>query len=507
MAAPGKLINLLRGRVGDLGAVVPAFTLSVTGKCQTAHLELVRGVLIVDVTGGDGVASLRLDLNHPTQRTLSRLVDTLQRVRGYAVDPDSSMASDYSSVDLEVSGIHDIANGKAYTFKHRAFSDKEILELLDQAVSMHNPMHTVGTLPSEEESLVLLAAEGIALRHLAAGAAKKRGLAVDAEVLLSLARASNEVYEQTASRLARIVAPPKANEDKMGTGDAVQGHLHRRSLRAGYWAQARNANPPTNPILYPPDEGEVEDTQVRLRWSQARDESFSLYELWRNHTPDVERNMNGRLLSHQHVAGNPAQSQHSRSGTSKQVFGVSYGHLKSSPVFEGFYFHTAAERQGLNVSNTVFIDGMVVVRGPTTDVALLGEPLEPESDYYYRLYLINWNGEVIPSEVVRVTTRKMRARFSRLASGAIDLATAMSPLTGPLAGGTSVTIRGTRFVAGMKVLFGSKEATITAQTSTELTVTVPEYYNTEFVGRRLDVVLVSPTGLQDIYARAWEVSA
>lgn len=506
-ASGGKLASALRSRVADLSADTPAFHLSCNGRCKSAYLEMVRGSIIVTVMEGSNVADIRLDTNLPQYSTIRRLIDAIRRVPGYVVEETSTVVEDFPSADLRVLGLADISNNAKYTFRHRAFSDRDVSEIIDQAVALHNPIYSANTVPDSETSLVLLLAESEAHRYLASGAAKRRGLDVDVEKLLALSRSAREQYDEARRRLAKAIRPTKVREDDFGSGDAIQGHLVRRSLRAGYQAPYRDALPPTAPELFEVPSENTWDTMVRLTWSQARENTFSHYELWRSREPTIERNLNGRLSAARMGQGTGAvQTQYQVAGVAKQVFGISFGHTMTVPVFDGFFFGTAAEVPGSIMTNTTFVDGAVYTSVSNNQVSVLGEPLEPEAVYYYRLFLINYNGEVLPSNVVSVTTKRMRSRFARLDNKSIDTSNALSPARGPIAGGTPVTLKGTRFREGMKVHLGDKPlANLVIVSATEATAETPEFFNPDFVGKRLDVTISNPEGMKDIYPGAWLV--
>jgi hypothetical protein len=225
------------------------------------------------------------------------------------------------------------------------------------------------------------------------------------------------------------------------------------------------------------------------------------YELWRDTQPQVERCISGRLAAAGTSAQLPTETQFSRSSTSKQVYGTGQG-SGVSPVFDGFTFGTRADLSGSGVSSPCFIDGIVSNNPAGGTSATLGEPLEPGTTYYYRLYIRNINGEMTPSDVLRVQTRAQRALFARNANGTLS-SSCISPTSGTIAGGTSVTITGTGFTQGCVLKINGKVCTITSLSSTQLVVTTPGQTNASFVGRYLDVVLESPNGLKDIVLSGW----
>lgn len=500
--AKTDLVSALRSRLADDRAAVTAFSLGVAVPCTSALLEIANGFLVLTVSGSiRSEIGFRWNLSDPRYSTVGRVIAELKRNSAYIVVTETVVASDHPSNDLRLDGMPDIANRNTATFRHRLFSDDELNEFLAEAVALHNPNYTVGSVPRNEHPFVLLKAVARAYRVLASDAARRRGLDTDASVLLKLAEDADTEYARSYKNLARVLPTAKADEGKIGTGDAVQGTLLVRRLRTGYTAPYRSAIPPTPPTLYQPADNDVEDTQVRLRWSQNREQSFVFYELWRDVRPEVERCTAGRLAGYDGPAGLPISTQYSRATTSKQVLGVGMGN-RATPVYDGFSFFTAAELSGSSIVNVSFIDGMIFPQ-PGVGVIALGDPLEPEFDYYYRLYGINWNGEITPSDVIRVRTKKVRGRFKRNTASK-DLAfDALTPGQGPLAGGTTVTILGTNFGVGIRAELNGKEMPQVSLTSTQLVVTTPAFQNQDFIGRALDVVLTSPSGLQDIACRVW----
>lgn len=509
--ARSDLVSGLRSRLSDDRASIPSFSLSVTGNCKSALLELTGSTLVVTVEGGENVQGVRLNLSDPRYGTVGRLISFFSRQAGYSATPsDESFVSDHPSTDLRVDGLPEISCKSSYTLRHRIFADEELYDFLSQAISLHNPNYpNPAAVPKTEYPYVYYKAAALAYRALAADTAKRRGLDAEASIYVSLAKDMEEQYNRDRRRQDRIIPEPKADESKMGAGDAVQGTVFRRSLRAGYNASYRTATPPTPPNLYDPADDDVEDVSVRLRWSQNREQSFSYYEVWRDTRPTVERSISGRLAT----SGNgspqvPINTQYSRAGTSRQVLGAGSGANRLSPVFDGFFFWTAAELAGSNIVNATFIDGLIFNNPGSGLVDLLGEPLEPETDYYYRVYGINWNGEVVPSAVKKLRTRGMRARFKRtgalLTQNAVLASDALSVYGGPIAGGTSITVLGTDFSTGTRVQINGKDCPdVVIVSPTELTCESPMFVNTAFIGQNLDVVLVSPNGLVDIMQRGW----
>ena len=504
------LVSSLRARLADDRPILQSFFLSVTANAKAAYLEIANGILSITIEGGESVSSLRWNLSLPKYNTVGRLVYELTRERGYSLAPDASMIHNHPSNDLCVDGIIDISNGKSATLKHFVWSDAELTEILEEAVSVHNPNYTPNTVPPNEKSYVLLKAVARSYYRLAADVSKRKGLDVDVKVLLQLAESTEKQYAADVERLRRIIPVPKADEFKVGSGDVMQGGLLRRSLRQGYTSPYREAIPLTPPTFYEIGDEDIEDTTIRLRWSQSRKETFAYFEVWRDIQPNIERSISGRLATQ--YGNNPApelpiNTQFQRMSTAKQVLGFMPS-LYGSPVFDGFFFWTAAEMAGNSVVNNTFIDGVAFPNPGVSQNAMsyLGDPLEPEFEYYYRVFAVNTNKEITPSEVRKYRTKPMRARFLRSPGGALN-ASCILPKNGPLSGGTTVTITGTYFVDGMQVLIGGKKCVISSQTSTQAVVVSPTFTNTQFANKLMDVVLISPTGLKDIVMSGWRYDA
>ncbi|MBE0610789.1 MAG: IPT/TIG domain-containing protein, partial [Dehalococcoidia bacterium] len=73
--------------------------------------------------------------------------------------------------------------------------------------------------------------------------------------------------------------------------------------------------------------------------------------------------------------------------------------------------------------------------------------------------------------------------------GDLPVVTSLSPTTGPIAGGTVVTITGTGFTGATSVTFGGTAAVITAVTATTITVTAPAH-----TAGTVDVLVTTPSG-------------
>jgi hypothetical protein len=73
--------------------------------------------------------------------------------------------------------------------------------------------------------------------------------------------------------------------------------------------------------------------------------------------------------------------------------------------------------------------------------------------------------------------------------GDLPVVTSLSPTTGPISGGTVVTITGTGFTGATSVTFGGTAAAITSVTATTITVTAPAH-----TAGTVDVLVTTPAG-------------
>ena len=506
------LVSALRNKLSDDRPAVVAFSIAVTVNAKSAQLELTNNHLNTNIEQGEGVTAMRLNLADSRYSTVGKLFNEISKRPGYKIAADQSMHSDHPSSDLYVEGLPSILANRdqgSYSLKHHIWSDTELIAFLTEAINLHNPNYpNVTAVPKNEHPFVLMKAAATAYRQLAADTARRKGLDQDASVLLRLASDLENQYTQDLVRLRRVVPVPKADESKMGTGEVVQGTLVRASARAGYTSPMRAATNFQPPHLHDPEEGDVEDTIARLRWSVPRELRFTRFELWRDTQPFVERSISGRFTQ---IPGGAAflapSTQYSKAGTAKQVLGAS-GAFGGSPVFDGFYFATFAEISGQRMGLSTFIDGYVTngwgINNDSNLASALGDPLEPETEYYYRLYSFDTNGGVLASEVKKIRTKSMRARFQRNNVNGSLVAASISPTYGPLAGGTVITILGSGFVTGMGVLLNGKDCpNVVVASAGVLTCLAPAFVNTAWINRPLDIVLVHPNGLKDIAKAAW----
>jgi len=113
--------------------------------------------------------------------------------------------------------------------------------------------------------------------------------------------------------------------------------------------------------------------------------------------------------------------------------------------------------------------------------------LEPETCYYFRLYIVDLNYETVGSNIVMIRTKALRCRFAK---NYVDK-------TMPAIGETvTVTFDPTRgpFTADHQLKMGEKVLTTTIVTPYQVTFVVPPFVNTDI---HRDLTVISPSGLID----------
>lgn len=459
-----SLIDKLRRRIRDDRHAHKAIIVNISEPTVSrAIAEVTQGRLIVTVQGGVGVTSVDIDLSSPLYSTVGSLFQHLARMKGYSVSLDEDAQEGHLSADIGDIPPTDIGPGRSgITLCHHLFSDIELQDILDDAISRHSPGMTVATVPAAEEVFVLQLAHAEVCRRQAYDAGKRRGLAETVSDLLDIARNIELSYQRDVARNSKAIESPReAAPNTTGSGDLVVGTMYRSSLRTGRNAPRAASLYPTQAILLDPtSDADLEDDNITFKWVRNRDTDFYSYELWLDTRPDVERisNVTGGSLSE-----TPNNKELVRINTSQLVW-RSYGGGATNRVRH----HLIEEAGQALVSVTI------------------GE-LEPDTAYYARLYIQNSNGEWVGSDVVRYVTKTLRAKFQ---------SDALSVYTG--APGDVVTIYLDSEGAPLenppthRVLFGGVYVDITYVSDYEGTIVVPN-----FTQKRLpkDVFIESPNGL------------
>ena len=487
-----SLLAELRRKIKDTTRSVRAFSLAVDSSTASSALaEVTGGRLIVTVASGS-TPDIDLSLTDPRYDTIGKLTQAISRTPGYAVQLSQDAGEDHASFDLESFGPLDITK-TGVTLSHHLFSDLELNEILASAISRHNPSLTVATLPPQENVFVLMLAQADVARAKAQDASKRRGLDSSVSDLLSIASAFDIQYQQDVARLSRAIQSPKeANPNTMDEGDIVMGLVTRRSLRNGYTAPIAGTRFPEDVILLDPDDRDVEDDNIRLTWQRNKDYQFYSYELWMDSRPEVQRAREGA----QAFAGSPIayrtsedtiQDPAARATTSVMVFrslGANSNSSRSS-------FSTFVEEFGQLIKN--FAVGN----------------LEPDTTYYFRLFVTNLNYVSAGSNMVSAKTKPLRCRFL---AGAPDPIRPQQPYGSALsttsaAFGSTVTVtcdssKGV-FTSDHRFQVGEKPVTPTILTPYSFSFVVPSFQTIGLKG----LTIISPTGLVDVYRPGLRVTA
>ena len=407
------LVQELRDRIKDVRSVVRAFGISVRDAAATsAVVEVSQGRLKVTVVGGT-TGSLDLSLSDPAYSTLGALERAVASVSGYVVSRDAGMDATFSSVDLTEMSAGDCL-GRQIDITHRLFSDQWLRDILRRALMRHNPsMPSVDRLPVGEEELVLTLARSMILTEMATDSSRRRGLTMTTDELLRISKALEDSYKFDMTRLARAIQSPReASSNIMREGDVVVGRfgLRRRGGRT-----SRGNIPPETPHFVDGPDSDIEDTKALIRWERSADSNFASYQLWRGTDEGVEKD-------------------------------------------RGLYVLTTYS----NVNNER--DALATTGGWVTG-------LEPGTDYFFRLYVIDRNGEFTGSEVMQVTTLPIRVLVDK-----VNTVLPASATTGDV-----VTVlfdsNGSPPSTSMTVFVGEKQASFTVTGMWEIEVTVPAIYN------------------------------
>jgi hypothetical protein len=400
MPIANSLLAEFRRRIKDVRPSTRAFGLAIVDPTVTgATAEVTAGHLIITVIGGNGTPSLDLDLSNPRYDTVGRLYQLLSRAPGYRCTRDEDGDEDHASIDLEPFGPLSI-QGTGVDMNHHNFADSELEEVLKSAIARHNPSLTLVTLPPQEYAFVMPLAQANICRIQAFDASKRKGMDRDVSSLIALADSFEKQYTTDTSRLTRALQSPQgANPNTVGEGDAMLGTQYRRSLRTGFMSPLGAVSSPDAPILLDPDEHDIEDDNVRVVWQRNKQEDFYSYELWQDSREDVQRCREGQLIFSGPFGfvggpgpgpgGDQISNEARRATTSRMVF-RSFGPNANSSQSS---FATFVEEFGQLIRS--FAVGM----------------LESNSDYYWRLFIVNLNYVVASSNVVHARTKMLRCRF------------------------------------------------------------------------------------------------
>lgn len=478
-----SLIDKLRRRIKDDRPTQRALSLAVTEETVSRAIAEVSDHHLVVSVSGSGAPSVDLALTDMRYSTIGRVHQSLSRLVGYTVLLDEDAQEDHLSVDFYPMPPTDVGPGRpALELKHHVFSDTELDEILREAIQRHNPSFSMSAIPDSEHVFIMQLAHAEVCRRQAYDSSKRKGLSETVTDLLALATSLESTYTADVKRLARAIASPKESpSNNMQEGDVVIGTMFRSSLRTGFQSPMSQNLPPVEAELYEPDDvRDIEDQNIRARWARNRDNDFYSYEVWLDTVPDVQREGSSLAFQGSPFAGTPVinADEHRatiRPTTSNLVF-RSWG---ANSNFDSAAFHTFIEELGQEITQFNIGD------------------LEPDTDYFLRLYILDLNYDVTASNVVRYHTKPLRTRFADT--------NPILPVTGP-----ATTVITMNFDADYgpvttshKCRIGGTEVPLTVVTPTQATAVVPSFTNKRVAK---DVVIVSPTKLFDVRSNVFTVT-
>lgn len=492
MSISDSLVAQLRRRIFDERVGRAALRFACVDEAATDCLIAITAAkhLTTNVLNGRTAKALDVDLRSQKLDTVKLLAEFLQAQPGYQVITEPDFEPGHPSADLEVVGSLSIL-GQAVPLKHHLFSDKELEEVLANAVRRHNLSYTIETVPLNEQVFVLMLAHVEVNRILAGDSARRRNIEMSVDKLLEVADSIEKSYLGDIQRQQRAVPVPTFDEGDVGQGDVVVGNFSRRSPRNGFWAPMSSKGVLQAPELFPFSPDDVEDTKITVHWKRNRDERFYAYELYRDTVPQVERPPSLVALPQ---GPETLRQSVKRPFTAKLVFRSFGSHSNKDNVG----WATFVEQAGQLITDFVDIgtgdlppSGARQVAGADT-----APPIEPETTYYYRLYIITLNYEVAGSNVISAKTRTLRALM--------DPFTGSGPLV-PSSGaaGDIIALKGQRFHTGMTLTVGGKPVTLTILDTENATFPAPTFSNPAAANTLYDVVLTSTNGLKDVFAQGF----
>ncbi len=478
-----KLIQLLRERIPDDTYTRPGFTIALAPgtAARSACVEITNGFLRINLTNSSA-PDTNINLSDRRTDKLCGLVEELQKVPQYCVTPDGEMHRDHPSIDLKVIEGDFLLGG--VSLKHRRFSDEELRRVLNLASQRQNLNYTIQTVPETEFVFVCTLAAADVNRIMAQDSVRRRGLGLDTAALLALAKSYEEQWAGDIKHQRRAINVAKIKDSDVRRGDAVVGTIYRPSLRTGYQTPNGINEEPETPFLHEPVGDDVQDTQVRITWDSIKDSDFYGMELWRDTVPNVKRSQLGNAT----IASTQTQFNQPLPTTASLVFAS----IGNSTRYGRSVLTQYGEAQGQSVNT--FVDGF----DNKSDFQFVvadqdAPPPEPETTYYYRLYVFDVNRLASASNVVSAKTKPLRPILSRDVSIPI-----LTPTRAPIAGGTPITIKGERFNSRMRARLGDKQITDLVFVDTETaTGTVPKVSNTDILSVQLDLSITSD-GLTDL---------
>jgi len=448
------MLSDFRNAVGDQSRSRPAIILElkddVGRRSDTVTVTVLDNVLALTPTiRSEGY--LQKNLTDSDVSTLQLLVEFLNKQKYYSARLAKGAVPGHVSNDIGNIYNETLRALDGLTLHTHVYSDADLMKFIMRGMQRHNPtFETLDEIPPQERPFVLTLARCELLSDLSGDSIRRVTMEESVEQLMLLKADLEQQYKADYSRLKRAFRPVENLLDPQGEGEVMVTALSRKRVY-GYMTPFHGNRKPYTPILNAARN--VSDQAALITWFRPVETDLLDMELWRSTEPGVERK-------------DDAASE-IEATLSTQVWALSQ--LGNISALE-------------EVCPTRFFD----------------DGLEPNTRYYYKLYVIDTAGQLSESREITVKT---------LATGAkLDAASPISPATGTLGVATPVTLTGTGFTAGCRFLVGDKEVSaLTIVNPTTATATVPAYMNANSAGYKA-VVVIDPSGQFDKIDDAFQVS-
>lgn len=310
LISAANLIAELRVQISDIEAKAAAFRFRVTDTAVTRALLTITTTKFQTTITGGSTANLNIDLvtgSPAVPITILQLVQQIQSVGGYEVDLDTNGEWLHAANDLRLTPSNGISIGQTdYLVQNHAFSDAELTLIINRAARDHNPAYSSSTTPEAEAGLVLLLAHASVIRILMSDTAKFYAIegtlsAVDkgqrtaqyATVLQLL----EDTYERRVKRLG--VKPDLDPDGESESGVVVVGQIRRSNYRYHVRTPLSGNIGPKSPdnFVASTTHGAVVDpeTEVVLTWDRIHETNFNHVVIVRQTADDAKLLDNLRL--------------------------------------------------------------------------------------------------------------------------------------------------------------------------------------------------------------------
>jgi len=463
------MIERFRTMTGDISYAKPAVVIEIDPTAGLRDAEVTVTVLngVLALTPSTGRGGLQISLQDERVSTLEKLVEYLNAQRSYNAHLGRNAKSYHDSID-----IGDVYNREispeldGVTLYSHVYCDRECWAFLERGMNRHNPtFSSLDEVPPNELDFVFTLARCEFLGDLAADATRRAYMEESVSTLLDLKADLENQYKRDYSRLNRAFKPIENTPEVQGEGDVLVGQYNRKDPRWGFMYPLNRNKAPYKPLLNEVIPSDISDKSVLIRWIRPAEVDWARIELWRDTRPEVRRE---------------DVSKTAYMTTSRRVFAYPWAKSESASVtiLPNFNYDSNAE-----FVPTKFLD----------------ETVEPDTRYYYKLYVVDSTGMMSSSDTILVETAPLRAL--------LDDTAPVTPTFTTLGTLEPLTFAGTGFVAGCRFYVGEKEITnVVIVTPNQATGDLPPFYNENQTGSKI-VTVVSPEGQLDQVPAGFELRA